>query len=297
MHRGSAGDRRVLSADLTQRRRGKSGEALPDESPGVVVDFDGITPGEIAVHVRYTCGEQRPAVANDGGHRPFIHGQDADGRQAEGDPQLPCPEAGGPRLYPGPKVFSGNGASHGIRVIGRRHNGRNPRIGCHSGCRNLRRNTTRPVDTGTAPPPQFVEDLVGVSDRAEQLRFGNQPRIMRIEAGCVCEDDQQAGTNQMGDDGSQSIVIAESELIDHNGVVLVDDRDNTQTEEAIERGSCVKVRLTTGEHVSGQEHLTNHEIVICKRSRIPLDELALTNGCSRLQTRQIRRPFDNAESR
>ena len=62
MDGGSAGDRRVLSKDLAQRRRGKSGEALPDESTGGVVDLDRITPGELALYRRYPGGEKRPAV-------------------------------------------------------------------------------------------------------------------------------------------------------------------------------------------------------------------------------------------
>ncbi len=261
MDGGAAGHRRVLSKDLAQRRRGKPSEALPNESTGGVVNFNRITPDEVAPYRRYPGCEKRLTPSDDGCNRPVIDRQNADGGQAERDPQLSCAESGGSWCHPGSDVFSGDGTSHGFRVICRRYNGRDARVGGHSGCCNLRGNTARTVDTGAAPPPQLIEDLIGVPDRAEQLRLGDQPGIMGIEAGRVGEYDQQSRTDKVGDDGSQSVVVAESEFVDDDGVVLVDDGNNTQFEQAVEGGTRVEVRLAACQNVASQEHLADHKVV------------------------------------
>jgi hypothetical protein len=120
---------------------------------------------------------------------------------------------------------------------------------------------------------------------AEQLRFGDQTRIMGVEAGGIGQDHQQPGGNEVRDNRGEPIVVSESELIDHHGVVLVDNRYNTKAEEAVKGGPSMEVRLAARQDIAGQEYLADHEVVVRERTRVELDELALADGCSRLEAR------------
>ena len=72
----------------------------------------------------------------------------------------------------------------------------------------------------------------------------------------------------MGDEGGQSIVIPQSDLIRGHRVVFVDDGDNTHLQEAFEGALGIAIVRTTRHVIRGEKHLTDRKPLIGERSGI-----------------------------
>jgi hypothetical protein len=82
-----------------------------------------------------------------------------------------------------------------------------------------------------------------------------EARIPVVEAVDVAQDDEQVGVDQVGDQGREVIVIPELDLLDHDGVVFVDDRDDAELQEAQQGVAGMEVAIAVGEVVAGEENL------------------------------------------
>ena len=76
----------------------------------------------------------------------------------------------------------------------------------------------------------------------------------------VGEEDEDLGAHQMGDERGEPVVVAVADLVVGDGVVLVDDRDDTEVEEPAEGLSGVEVLGALPEVVGGEEHLAGDEL-------------------------------------
>ena len=77
-------------------------------------------------------------------------------------------------------------------------------------------------------PLELVVDLDHLLDE----RAGVGPAgVLGEQAGGVGQQHQQVGPDQMGDQGGQAVVVAETDLLVGHGVVLVDHRDHAQLEQ------------------------------------------------------------------
>jgi len=89
------------------------------------------------------------------------------------------------------------------------------------------------------------EDLVvEVRHQGERLpvsRAACTSGVGRKQAGDHAQDDEERGLEQVGDHRGEPVVVAELDLVDADGVVLVDDRDSVPVEEGAQRVAHVEV--------------------------------------------------------
>src|SRR3546814_21011121 len=71
----------------------------------------------------------------------------------------------------------------------------------------------------------------------------------------VGQDDQRVGFDQVGDQGSQRVVVAKTDFVGDDGVVLVDDRYHAQVQQRVEGGTGVQVPAPVGEVFMGEQNL------------------------------------------
>ncbi len=64
-----------------------------------------------------------------------------------------------------------------------------------------------------------------------------------------------------GDQGCERIVVAESDLLDRYGVVLVDDRDDTEFEQTPKRVARVQIRVAIGRVAAREQHERDRDAV------------------------------------
>src|SRR5699024_7220483 len=80
-------------------------------------------------------------------------------------------------------------------------------------------------------------------------------RGRRVEGVHIGEQDQRVGTEQLGDERRQAVVVAEADLVGGGGVVLVDNRDGAEPQQRLERGAHVAVGLPADHVRLRQQHL------------------------------------------
>ena len=108
-------------------------------------------------------------------------------------------------------------------------------------------------------------------------------RIGGIEPLLIGEDDQHVGIDQIDHQRTQRVVVADLDLIGDNGVVLVDDRHNTQTEQCQKCRARVQVTRAIGKIFIGQQNLRGLQTVGTKTRLIDLRQPHLADRSRRLQ--------------
>ncbi len=116
-----------------------------------------------------------------------------------------------------------------------------------------------------------------------------------MQAVGVREDHQQIGLQQIGDQRRQGVVVSEADLFGSDGVVLVDDGDDAELEQAREGRPGVEVALTVCQIVVGQKDHGGVTTVHGEGALICLDETHLAHGCRSLLLVNSRRPRSPAE--
>ena len=87
----------------------------------------------------------------------------------------------------------------------------------------------------------------GFKGRVASLRLLNQrgqgvfARVGREQAFLVGQDDEQIGFHQVGDQGTQCVVVAELDLVVDDGVVFIDHRHHPQLNQRQQRGAGIQV--------------------------------------------------------
>ena len=90
----------------------------------------------------------------------------------------------------------------------------------------------RPMRCPRRPPSLRAPDRRPVP-RVTRSRSGSLRGSRVEEARLVGEDHQRVGFDQIGDQRAERVVVAEPDLVDRDGVVLVDDRDHAQSSSSV----------------------------------------------------------------
>src|SRR5699024_7978885 len=88
---------------------------------------------------------------------------------------------------------------------------------------------------------------------------------------------EHLGMHEVGDEGSQPVVVTEAQLVGGYGVVLVDDRDNIHRQQPFQRPLCVSVVLPADEVFGGEQYLANSAVVVGEGLAVASHEDALTD--------------------
>ncbi len=136
-----------------------------------------------------------------------------------------------------------------------------------------------------------------MAHRGQKLGVVGEPRVVRVEALRVGEDDQHPGADEVGDDRGEAVVVAQLQLVDHHRVVLVHDGDHTDRQHALQSLAGVEVLAAIGQDVSGEEDLAGNAPGHPELPEIPLHEPALAHRCGHLQPGDVARPLGETEGR
>ena len=116
----------------------------------------------------------------------------------------------------------------------------------------------------------FQMGIAGDARRAPASAAGSLRGSARVEAGLVGQDDQRVGFDQVGDQRGQRVVVAEPDFVGGHGVVLVDDRDDTQVEQRAQRRARIQIALAVGKIFVREQDLRRHAARGCgSRTRRP----------------------------
>ena len=108
----------------------------------------------------------------------------------------------------------------------------------------------------------------------------------------VGQQHQQRRLDQVGDDRRQPVVVAEGglQLLDADGVVLVDDRHGPQVDEREDRVACVQITHAVIEVCGGEQDLGRMVAVVPQRPLVGFDQEALPDGGHGLKMGKIGGP-------
>ncbi len=112
-------------------------------------------------------------------------------------------------------------------------------------------------------------------------------RVLGEQPGGVGQQHQQLGTDQVGDQGGQAVVVAEADLLVGHGVVLVDHRHHAQLQQPGQGLSGMEVLAAVDEVQRGQQHLAGRQSVPIERFAPHLHQPVLPHGGHRLQGGQV----------
>ena len=117
-----------------------------------------------------------------------------------------------------------------------------------------------------------------------------------METSLIGEQGQGVGLDQIGDQAAQGVVIPEPDLIGGDRVVLVDDRDHAQLDQAVQRGPGIEVAGPAGDVVMGQQHLRGVLAVLPETAGVGLHQAHLPDRGRGLKFMQRRRALRPAEA-
>ena len=147
-----------------------------------------------------------------------------------------------------------------------------------------------PLPTGAARSTGHALELVVDLDHLlDQRAPGGESGIPGEQAGRVGEQDQQVGTDQVGHQRGQPVVVPEPDLLVGHGVVLVDHGDHPQLQQAGQRLTGVQVLAAVDEVQRRQQHLAGHEAVAGEGVAPDPHEAVLAHRRHRLQRGRVRR--------
>lgn len=107
------------------------------------------------------------------------------------------------------------------------------------------------------------------------------------QAGDVGEDKEEVGTHDAGDKCGEGIVVAELNFSGADGVVFVDDGDDTAGEESFDGFEDGVVPVFGAEVFAGQEDLCDGQFVWVESALPVIDQDALANGGAGLELGQF----------
>ncbi len=124
----------------------------------------------------------------------------------------------------------------------------------------------------------------------DQLRLGVLARVGVEEPLDVGEHDEQLGGDEPRDQPGQGVVVAELELVDRDGVVLVDDRHHPFREQPLEDVARVEVAAAVLDVVVGEQDLGDLAAPLLERRLVGLHQPALADRRARLLPGDVLRP-------
>ena len=126
--------------------------------------------------------------------------------------------------------------------------------------------------------------MFGVGGRLlDQYRVRVQARIGAHQARLVGQQLQTVGFDQVGNQCRQRVVVAKSQFVRSNGVVLVDHRHHPGVQQRAQRAACIQVAASIRQIVMGQQHQRHVQVVAGKSRFVRPDQPGLAHRRRRLQ--------------
>ena len=88
----------------------------------------------------------------------------------------------------------------------------------------------------------------------DELGIGVGVRIAVVQTVDIGQDDHEVGIDEARGERGERIVVAELDLLDGDGVVLVDDGHHAQLQQAQKRVTGVQIRMTVGGIAAGEQN-------------------------------------------
>src|SRR5262245_3073578 len=150
----------------------------------------------------------------------------------------------------------------------------------------------RCVDLGRHPAGAYAgrsglaQVDAGEFNRIHNLADERRTRSTRIDVVQpidVRQEDEQVRVDEMRDQRRETVVVTESDLVGRYGVVLVDDGEHTEAEQAVKRALCVSVVRSAGHVGGGKQNLRHRHVVAGKYVGVTRHQQALSDarGCLR----------------
>ena len=123
-----------------------------------------------------------------------------------------------------------------------------------------------PTPAAPVPPSRTCARSASLRTSATQLRAA-LARVVVVDAVDVGQQHQHVGAHQMRDERGEPVVVAEADLVGGDRVVLVDDRDDAERQQPVERALRVAVVRAAYDVVGGQQHLPDGAAVAGRTTR------------------------------
>ena len=108
-----------------------------------------------------------------------------------------------------------------------------------------------------------------------------------VQAVDIGEQYERVSLDHLSDQGGQAIVVAEAQLAGGHRVVLVEDRDDAEAEEAGQRRAHVRVVVASHDVVRGEQNLCGVQVVGLEGCGPASHEQPLAHRCRCLHARQV----------
>ena len=163
-------------------------------------------------------------------------------------------------------VFTARGDDH--VHIGCRGNGRGLYLSVHAAR----------THAGPSVAGDFIDVLVDVVDDRDDFGIIMGPRIVRVEAIDIGQEDEQVGVDEAADHSRQRVVVADFVFIDGDDVVFIDDGNDAHVEHRQQGVAGVhELAPVLGIH-AGQQDLADDLAVFAEEPFIRMHEDALADG-------------------
>ncbi len=134
---------------------------------------------------------------------------------------------------------------------------------------------------------EAFERLVDFNDLLDQRGVGVKAWVGGEHSRGVGEEDQQLGADEVGDEGGEPVVVAESDLVVGDGVVLVDDGNDAEVEQPGHRLAGVQVLGAVHEIERREQDLTGDQSVAGEHFVIDPHQATLADGSHGLEGREV----------
>jgi hypothetical protein len=128
------------------------------------------------------------------------------------------------------------------------------------------------------PAGHGLDPGVEVGDEGHVGGAGIGPRVRRVEAVDVRQEDEEVGADQLACAGRQPVVVAVADLLGDHRVVLVDHRHDAEVEEGLKGGPGVEPATPDLGVVAGQEDLGDRQAMGLQRRLPGVHEGRLAGG-------------------
>ncbi|CAM5250358.1 hypothetical protein SHIRM173S_11786 [Streptomyces hirsutus] len=219
--------------------------------------LDRVARAELALDARDPGRQQRLAALDDRAHRAVVEGERAlrGGRVLE--PQQPVGRAPAGGVEVGAGVRAGEGVT---RVDGAGQHDRDARGGGDRGGLDLGDHAAG-ADAGLPGAADLDVGEVLWAPYQRDPRGAGPGGVSVVHAVHVGQQDQQVGVDQVGDEGGETVVVAEADLVGGDGVVLVDDREGAHRQQLVEGAGGVAVVGAAAHVVGGEQYLADADAV------------------------------------
>ena len=264
------------------------GDTAGDDHTARIAHIEHIALGKLAIDLANTHREQGRATADQRLRGTVVNRYRAMCLVTQRDPQLARRnvQALRRRIEQGSHALAAGQAHERIGLPARANHALNARRHQNAARTNLGDHAARAHRSRRIA--RRSDDLgVDLMHDRDELGRGVLVRIGGVEAVDVRERHAQIGRNQAAHEGRERVVVAKFDLIDGNGIVLVDDRYHAQLHQAQQGVTRVQVGRATGRIVAREQHergkqVTRMELLVVDRRD---DALAGRSAC--LQARQI----------